>query len=128
MPGALRARPVRHYLASVTTRRRNAAGLLSVLLLAACGATNYSVTFENDLSYPVTVQGCDDCGSGYVVQPGQTWRYETGEEVVTIVTRTRGRVIGCAYIPNGASTSDPIDQTASDFQGLLCEPEPPKQR
>jgi ferredoxin-like protein FixX len=116
-----------HYPASVTTRRRNAAGLLSALLLAACGSTNYSVTFENDLSYPVTVQGCDDCGSGHVVQPGQTWQYEIDEEVVTMVTRTRGRVVGCAYIPSGASTSEPIEQTASDFQGLLCDagqPEP----
>lgn len=58
---------------------------------------------------------------GRIVEPGATWQYKAEEEVVTKVTRIDGTVVGCAYIPSGASTSDRIQQTASDFEGLICD-------
>lgn len=98
---------------------------MSALLLTACGAPEYSVVFQNDLSSPVVVRGCEACGSGHVVQPSETWRYRIGQDVDTKVTMVDGSVIGCAYIPSGASSSDPIPQRASGFEGLICDAERP---
>lgn len=101
-------------------RIKAAAVLLGTVALVACGTT-HSVAFKNDLADAVTVEGCADCGAGHVVRPGETWQYEVGEEVVTKVTRSGGPVVGCAYIPKGASTSERIEQAASDFEGLICD-------
>lgn len=98
-----------------------AAVLLVAGSVAACGAMTHTVAFTNDLADAVTVEGCAGCGDGRVVQPGEMWEYEVAEEVVTKVSKGSGTVVGCAYIPKGASTSEQIKQAASDFEGLICD-------
>lgn len=44
-----------------------------------------------------------------------------GQDVDTQETMVDGFVIGCAYIPSGASSSDPIPQRTSEFEGLICD-------
>jgi hypothetical protein len=102
-------------------RIKPAAVALAAVALSGCGATSHSFAFKNDLPDAVIVEGCADCGVGHVVRPGETHQYEIAEEVVIKVTRSGGTVLGCAYIPKGASASERMEQSASDFEGLTCD-------
>ena len=96
--------------------------------MSACGATEYSREFENDLSQPVVVEGCVGCGSGREVGVGESVPLKVEQDVIVRVTTAEGTVVGCAHEPAGGSTSEPVAVRASDYHGLLCDAAPGEKR
>ena len=96
--------------------------------LSGCGTTVYSREFTNDLSQPVVVEGCVGCGSGREVGVGESVTLKVEQDIIIRVTTADRTVVGCAYEPEGGSTSEPVAVTASDYKGLLCEGAPGEKR
>lgn len=86
-----------------------------------CGAAGYRLEFVNDLPQTVAVEGCKSCAGGREVDPGQSLPLTVEQDVIIKVMMADGTVVGCAYQPAGASSSDPLPIKAADFEHLLCD-------